>query len=116
MIKVGDYIRAFLKKTDNSKDFNRIERAGREASPFNRRVEEVIKFKFGKIKTPFSKYDPNYWDIIVVPAPIGVEVIELPELPAGLKAAAEKQKEFVAEVAGIRSFAKTSDGRENNHG
>ena len=96
-IKIGDHIRAFLKKSYGVPD----ELVGREASPFNRRVEEVTKIlppgKYpsepGRIKTKYSNYRLDHWDIKVVDKGMN---------PPGI----------IVDEAPIKSFAKTTDGRE----
>ena len=72
-IKIGDHIRAFLKKGKF---------AGREASPFAGRDSEEVtgvnpgggcKSQPAIITTKFSDYRLDEWDIMVVPAPEPVE-------------------------------------------
>lgn len=83
-IKVGDRIRAFLKKSEGVPDGL----VGREASPFaGREFEKVTKVDLGTgypsdppmIETKFSIYPVDLWSFKIMPIP---------------------------------SFAKTSDGRE----
>ena len=113
-IKPGDYIQAFLKESEKSKDFNGTEQAGREASPFNRRkAEEVISVQpRGKyqsqpcrVSTPFSNYDFRYWKITVVIPSFAKTTPPLPhnQRPVEVFRTEEKRQVWFYRVSGTRS-------------